>query len=89
MLKYIFIQFSSVSQLCLTLCNTMESSMPGSPVHHQLPQLTQTHVHQVGGHEYYPAIKKTKNKIMPFATTWMDPEVIIVSEVNETKTNII
>ena len=30
-----------------------------------------------------------KNKIMPFATTWMDPEIIIVSEVNETKKNII
>ena len=48
MLKYIFIQFSSVSQLCLTLCNTMESSMPGSPVHHQLPEPTQTHVQHIG-----------------------------------------
>ena len=41
-------QFSSVSQLCLTLCNPMDSSMPGFPVHHQLPELTQTHDHQVG-----------------------------------------
>ena len=42
------LQFSSVAQLCLTLCNPMECSMPGFPVHHQLPELTQTHVHWVG-----------------------------------------
>ena len=41
------IQFSSVAQLCLTLCDPMNCSMPGLPVHHQLPQLTQTHAHQV------------------------------------------
>ena len=42
------IQFSSVAQLCLTLCNPMDCSMPGFAVHHQLPELTQTHVHWVG-----------------------------------------
>ena len=42
------LQFSSVAQLCLTLCNPMNRSMPGLPVHHQLPEFTQTHVHQVG-----------------------------------------
>ena len=41
------IQFSSVLQLCLTLCNPMNRSTPGLPVHHQLPEFTQTHVHQV------------------------------------------
>ena len=40
--------FSSVAQLCLTLCNTMNRSTPGLPVHHQLPKFTQTHVHRVG-----------------------------------------
>ena len=40
-------QFSSVSQLCLTLCNPMNCSTPGLPVHHQLLEFTQTHVHQV------------------------------------------
>ena len=40
-------QSSSVAQLCLTLCNPMDFSMPGLPVHHQLQELTQTHVHQV------------------------------------------
>ena len=38
---------SSVAQLCLTLCDPMDCSMPGFPVHHQLPELAQTHVHQI------------------------------------------
>ena len=42
------IQFSSVSQSCLTLCDHMDCSTPGLPVHHQLPEFTQTHVHWVG-----------------------------------------
>ena len=42
------VQFSSVAQSCLTLCNPMNCSMPGLPVHHLLPEFTQTHVHQVG-----------------------------------------
>ena len=37
--------FSSVAQSCLTLCNPMNRSTPGLPVHHQLPEFTQTHVH--------------------------------------------
>ena len=41
------VQFSSVAQSCLTLCNPMDCSMPGLPVHHQLPEFTQTHVHCV------------------------------------------
>ena len=40
------IQFNSVAQSCRTLCNPMNHSMPGLPVHHQIPQLTQTYVHQ-------------------------------------------
>ena len=39
------VQFSSVTQSCLTLCNPMNRSMPGLAVHHQLPESTQTHVH--------------------------------------------
>ena len=42
------VQFSSVSQWCLTLCDPMNHSTPGLPVHHQLPEYTQTHVHRVG-----------------------------------------
>ena len=41
-------QFSSVAQSCPTLCNPMNRSTPGLPVHHQLPEFTQTHVHRVG-----------------------------------------
>ena len=42
------VQFSSVTQSCPTLCNPMNRSTPGLPVHHQLPEFTQTHVHRVG-----------------------------------------
>ena len=44
----ISIQFSSVAQSCPTLCHTMDCSTPGFPVHHQLQELTQTHVYRVG-----------------------------------------
>ena len=42
------VQFSSVAQSCLTLCDPMNRSTPGLPMHHQLPEFTQTHVHRVG-----------------------------------------
>ena len=42
------VQFNSVAQLCLTLCDFMDCSMPGHPVHQQLPEFTQSHVHWVG-----------------------------------------
>ena len=41
------VQFSSVAQSCLTLCDPMDCSTPNFPVHHQLPEPTQTHVHWV------------------------------------------
>ena len=41
-------QIRSVAQSCPTLCDPMNCSMPGLPVHHQLPEFTQTHVHRVG-----------------------------------------
>ena len=55
-------QFSSVAQSCPTLCNPMNRSTPGLPVHHQLPEFTQTHVHRVSD-----AIHrcKLKSKISP------------------------
>ena len=43
-----FSQFSPIAQLCPTLCDPVDCSTPGLPVHHQLPELTQTHVHSVG-----------------------------------------
>ena len=42
------VQFISVAQSCLTPCDPTNHSMPGLPVHHQLPEFTQTHVHRVG-----------------------------------------
>ena len=48
MLLFSSVQFSSVAQSCLTLCDPMSRSTPGLPVHHQLPEFTQTHVHRVG-----------------------------------------
>ena len=45
--KMVSVQFSSVAQSCPTLCDPMNCSTPGLPVHHQLPEFTQTHVHRV------------------------------------------
>ena len=42
------VQFSSFAQSCSSLCNPVNPNKPGLPVHHQLPEFTQTHVHQVG-----------------------------------------
>ena len=43
----ILVQFSSVAQSCPTLSDPMNHSTPGLPVHHQLPEFTQTHIHRV------------------------------------------
>ena len=45
--QFTIVQFSSVAQSCLTLCDPMNRSTPGLPVHHHLPEFTQTHVHRV------------------------------------------
>ena len=45
---YILTHFTSVTQSCPTLCNPMDCSTPGFPVHHQLQELVQTHVHRFG-----------------------------------------
>ena len=47
-LKSKLLQFSSVAQSCPTLCDPMNRSTPGLPVHHKLPEFTQTHAHRVG-----------------------------------------
>ena len=46
-ISLISLQFSSVAQSCPTLCEPMNCSTPGLPVHHQLPAFTQTHIHRV------------------------------------------
>ena len=56
-------QFSSVAQSCLTLCNPMDHSTPGLPVHHQLLEFIQTHVHWVGD-----AIQPSHPHVVPFSS---------------------
>ena len=46
--SFLYQPVTSVSQSCPTLCDPMNCSMPGLPVHHQLPEFTQTHIHRVG-----------------------------------------
>ena len=55
------VQFSSIAQSCLTLCDPMNCSTSGLPVHHQLPEFTQTHVHSQWCH---PAISSS---VVPFS----------------------
>ena len=62
-LQYMNFQFSSVTQSCSTLCNPMDYSMPDFPVHHQLLELTQTHVHLVGD-----AIEPSHPLLPPFSS---------------------
>ena len=51
--EFTYVQFSSVAQSCLTLCDLMNCSTPGLPVHHQLPEFTQTHIHRVSDVEFH------------------------------------
>ena len=60
-----FSQFISVAQLCLTLCDPMDCSTPGLPVHHQLAEFTQTHVHRVGD-----AIQPSHPLLSPYHTAF-------------------
>ena len=55
------VQFSSVAQLCPTLCDPVNCSTPGLPVHHHLPEFTETHVHRVGD-----AIQPSNPLLSPF-----------------------
>ena len=56
-------QFSSVSQSCPTLCNPTDCSTPGLPVHHQLPECAQTHLHHVSD-----AIQLSQSLFVPFSS---------------------
>ena len=59
------VQFSSVAQSLLTLCDPVNRSTPGLPVHHQLPEFTQTHVRHVS-----PAIQPSHPLLSPFPPTF-------------------
>ena len=61
-IEFSSVQFSSVAQSCPTLCNPMNCSTPGLPVHHQLSEFTQTHVHWVGD------TIQSSNHLIPFSS---------------------
>ena len=66
---WFFFLLSSVAQSCPTLCDRMDCGMPGLPVHHQLLEFTQTHVHWVGD-AIQPAYPLSWHKAL-MATTWL------------------
>ena len=68
------VQFSSVAQLCPTLCNPMNCSTPGLPVHHQLSEFTQTHVHRVSD-----AIQPSHPLSSPFPPASNPPSIRVFS----------
>ena len=63
------VQFSSVTQSCPTLCDPMDCSTPGFLVHHQLPELAQTHIHRVGD-----AIQPSCPLSSPYPPTFSFPQ---------------
>ena len=67
-------QFSSVAQLCLTLYDPVDCSTPGLPVHHQLSELTQTHVHRIGD-----AIQPSHPLSSPFLLPSIFPSIRVFS----------
>ena len=71
-ISFLINQIRSVAQLCLTLCDPMNRSTPGLPVHHQLPEFTQTHVHRVSD-----AIPAISSSVVPFSSC---PQSLLASE---------
>ena len=70
--------FISVAQLCLTLCDPMDCSTPGLPVHHQLPELTQTRVHWVSDaiQPSHPLSSSLPHPIFPSIRVFSDESVL-------------
>ena len=68
------VQFISVTQSCLTLCDPMNRSTPGLPNHHQLPEFTQTHAHRVGG-----AIQPSHPLLSPSLLPPISPSIRVFS----------
>ena len=74
LLSHQFSQFSSVIQSCLTLCDPMNCSTPGLPVHYQPPEFTQTHVHRVS--DACQPMVELKSSIIPFLNFTGDCETV-------------
>ena len=69
------VQFSSVAQSCPTLCDPTNCSTPGLPVHHQLPEFTQTHVHRVSD-----AIQPSHPLLSPLLLPPIPPSIRVFSD---------
>ena len=65
-------QFSSVARSCLTLCNPMDCSTPGLPVHHKLLELSQTHVHRVSD-AIQPSVVPFSSRLQSFPASGSFP----------------
>ena len=70
------VQFISVAQLCLTLCDPMDCSMPGLPVYDQLPEFTQTHVHWVSD-AIQPSVVPFSSCLQSFPASGSSPESVL------------
>ena len=73
-IQYVLIQFSSVAQSCLTLYDPVDCSTPGFLVYHQLLELAQTHIHQVGD-----AIQPSHPLLAPFPPAFIFPSIGVFS----------
>ena len=73
-LQFSSVQFSSVAQSCPTLCDPMNCSTPGLPVHHHLPEFTQTHVHRV-----HDAIQPSHPQSSPSPPAPIPPSIRVFS----------
>ena len=78
------VQLCSVTQSCLTLYNPMDCSTPGFPVHHQLPEFAQTHVHQVSDaiQPSHPLALHLSHHVRLFATLWYAAHQAFLSIIN-------
>ena len=80
----VFAQFSSVAQACLTLWDSMDWSPPGFLVHHQLPELTQTHVHWVSD-AIQPSIVFLVHNFFSFNILSMSPNCLLTCKISAEK----
>ena len=79
------IQFNSVTQSCLTPCDPMDCSMPGFPVHHQLPKLAQTHIHWEGNGRplQYSCLENPMNSMKRQNGNWYLSKLLYSQQNNE------
>ena len=72
------VQFSSVAQSCLTLCDPVDHTMPGFPVHHQIPEIARTHIHRVGDfiQPSHPQLSPSPALIIPSIRVFSEESVL-------------